>query len=206
MDNKYFYIGSSNFTVYDMNQEMGYFGPTKNSADFKKVFESDFHAALDSWQNEAYKARKNPEIQFKDDSVKLVGPGTQYPDLRSLLLQQIGAAQRQILISAYEATDTGILKTLIDKKRQFPEIDIRVVLCVGKLPVRLWGKNFEIPKSITSRSFATPSRSPEEEGSRRQRAHLLLVADALCGWDKGRGGLCVPEPEPEPERGKQNRK
>ena len=44
----------------------------------------------------------------------------------------------------------------------------------------------------------------EEEGSRRQRAHLLLVADALCGWDKGRGGLCVPEPEP--ERGKQNRK
>lgn len=147
VDNKYFYVGSSNFTVHDMNQEMGYFGPTKNSADFKKVFESDFHAALDSWRNEAYKARENPEIHFKDDSVKLVGPGTRYPDLRSLLLQQIGAAQRQILISAYEATDAGILKALVDKKQQFPEIDIRVVLCVGKLPVRLWGKNFEIPKN-----------------------------------------------------------
>lgn len=147
VDDKYFYIGSSNFTVHDMNQEMGYFGPTKSSADFKKVFESDFRAALDAWQTEAYKARENPEMIFKDDSVKLVGPGTPFPDTRSLVLQQIKTARRQILISAYEATDAGILRALVDKKQRFPEIDIRVVLCVGKLPVRMLGQNFEIPKN-----------------------------------------------------------
>lgn len=147
VDQKYFYVGSSNFTVHDMNIEMGYFGPTKNSSSFKEVFDKDFRAAQESWRTENYKGFFNADLTLAENGLELVGPGTKFPDLRALLLQQIQSAKSRILISAYEATDNAVLQALLEKKRQHPAMDIRVVLCVGKLPVRMLGKNIDIPKN-----------------------------------------------------------
>ncbi|HEX7676022.1 MAG TPA: phosphatidylserine/phosphatidylglycerophosphate/cardiolipin synthase family protein [Bdellovibrio sp.] len=147
VDSQFFYVGSANFSKHPNNFEVGYFGPLVKTSRLQEVFNSDYAAAKDSWIEQPYKLSENPNIQFNDDSVLMIGPGTKYPDFQDVLVKEIQAAQKKILLSIYEATDTKVLKALIAKKEAHPEMDIRVVLCASKMPVWFMHKKLEADKN-----------------------------------------------------------
>lgn len=147
VDSTSFYVGSANFSKHPNNFEVGYFGPIAKTSRLKEVFNSDYNAAQDSWSEQPYALTENPEIKFTDDSVLMIGPGTKYPDFQNVLVKQIESAQKKILLSIYEATDSKILDALVTKKKAHPEMDIRVVLCASKMPVWFMRKKLEADKN-----------------------------------------------------------
>lgn len=145
VDQHSFYVGSSNFSRNVGNVEVGYFGKMHDQLSLQAVFNADHAASAKSWKN-VKETPILPEAELK--KVSLIGPGTENPDFQGYLLNAIAKTQKRIVISAFEAADGQILKALINKKKQNPDMRIQILLSSDPMPVRFGERKVMVEKSL----------------------------------------------------------
>lgn len=144
VDERHFYVGSSNFSRNIGNVEIGYFGKMHEQASLQSVFRADYEASGNAWKG-VKPSSLLPDAEMK--RVSLVGPGTENPDFQRYILAAIDKAQNHIVMSAFEASDLTILQALIKKKEQNPQMRIQVLLSSGQSQIYLAKTKFQIEKN-----------------------------------------------------------
>jgi phosphatidylserine/phosphatidylglycerophosphate/cardiolipin synthase-like enzyme len=74
---------------------------------------------------------------------------------RRRLLEHIDRAEHQIVIAAYDLGDRELIRTLVDKKRAHPSLDIRVVLGPHRLTSRFAGLRITRPMNLRAHRALT---------------------------------------------------
>lgn len=182
VDDSRYYVGSSNIGEYPQNIEVGLFRSGYSVSESRAVFESDWRRASDSIESEPISIFSAAD---SDQSARLVGPGTSRPDIRAELVKRIKAAKGRILISAYEANDPEIIGSILRKRKESQEIDIRILLCQAKTNVWVGPRRYQLPKSgefaekmraagVDVRVFAPP-------GARNHSRFAVIDGEAYLG-------------------------
>lgn len=146
VDDKFYYIGSANFRE-QRNLEVGYFGPLATEITFKDIFELDLKSIRENWKNSPFLKEAIESGHLADGEIQLVGPGTANPSFLDVILRGIREAKSDILISSFEASDPTILSALINKKKENPEINIKVLLCGAKINIWAGTWRFRVEKN-----------------------------------------------------------